>query len=179
MKGYQTVDDKWAAISAIGTFIGAISTSLVVIIALFQNKKIYSDNVKIDFLPNHRYFDELSPYNEKDIIGINVCNMGINDLYVDMSGISFKRDSKKSKDFSILFANPITGKYSEAIKRGQTQTYIYTYESISNEIKTKIKEGLIKENQHIFVFVITTTQTFWIRTTYNVEKLVNLNQTKL
>ena len=167
------MNEIWSIISALGTAIGAIATSIAVIIALFQNKKIYNDNIIIKFMPNNYiYHDTLSQFNEKPIIGISICNIGINDLYINMSGISFKRNPHKANDISILFANPISTNYLETIKRGQTQDYIYTYESIKNSLNEKLKEGVIKGNRHIYVFVLTTTKSFWLRTNYTVDKLL-------
>lgn len=80
----------WTAFGAIGASLGAVATTLAVIVALWQTKYTHKKKLKIYFIDNFQLYNQNTGASVK-YIGVRVTNIGNRKLIIQNWGLHMKK----------------------------------------------------------------------------------------
>ena len=84
----------WNKISAIGSFLGAIATSLACIIALWQTHCAYKKKIKAVFFDNTKLHHPQIPLSESNYVSVSIINKGNRKVIITEWAYELKKNMK-------------------------------------------------------------------------------------
>lgn len=151
---------NWDAFAAISTAVGSLATAGAFIYT-FKELRLKS-NEKIAISMGADY--AINGVGDTSYIGVSVTNKGYMPTTVKYIGFTSKRQKKKKSRFVFT---PYSKNYNQAINAHQEEFYLLsTKDSFSDGITEDINKGYYKNNEHIYVCVVTHMKAHFKRTKF-------------
>ena len=167
----------WAAFAAIGQAVGAIATSVAVIITLWQIKYANKKRLKLRFWDKNVVFSENGNL-EFHFVNLTVTNIGNRNVIIKNWGI------KVSKKQNLLIVpdmkNPIVKMIQKplpcTLEPEETIDLVLDIKLFLNNLRKQVKESVFSEKENLILYVVDSTgKMYFVKSEKSIKKYIDDN----